>query len=176
MIFTPTSIVGSYVVEVEPKADARGFFARTWCADEFSRAGLVSNFNQCSISNNRHLNTLRGMHYQIAPDTETKLVSCRTGALFDLIIDIRPQSPTYTRWFGIELSAENYQSLYIPPGLAHGFLTLANNTEVYYQISGSYTPSSGRGLRWNDPVFAIDWPAEPAIMAERDRSYLDFQA
>lgn len=175
LIFTATPIAGSYVVEIEARTDERGFFARTWCAEELSRAGLVGSLSQCSISSNRHAYTLRGMHYQNAPDIETKLVSCRKGSLFDVIVDLRPESHTYTRWFGTELTASNYRSLYIPPGLAHGFLTLEDDTEVYYQISGAYVAASGRGVRWNDPSFAIDWPAEPLIIADRDRNYPDFR-
>ena len=176
MRIVETPVNGIWKLKTDPLVDERGWFARLIDIDKISALALPFTIVQANASFNAHRDTLRGMHYQMAPDTETKLVSCRSGALFDVIVDIRPQSPTYTRWFGIELSAENYQSLYIPPGVAHGFLTLANNTEVYYQISGSYTPSRGQGLRWNDPVFAIDWPAEPAIMAERDRSYPDFQA
>lgn len=175
MIFKPTPIAGSYVVEIEPRSDERGFFARTWCADELAHAGLVSNLSQCSISSNRHANTLRGMHYQDAPDFEAKLVSCRKGALFDVIVDLRLESPTYTRWFGTELTAGNYRALYIPPGLAHGFVTLEDETDVFYQISGAYVPSSGRGVRWNDPLFAIKWPVAPATIADRDRNYPDFR-
>jgi dTDP-4-dehydrorhamnose 3,5-epimerase len=176
LIFTPTPIGGTYIVEIEPRNDDRGFFARTWCAEELSRAGLVANLSQCSISNNRYAYTLRGMHYQTEPDIETKLVSCRAGALFDVIVDLRPESPTYKQWFGTELTAGNYRSLYISPGIAHGFLTLENNTEVSYQISGTYAPTSGRSVRWNDPAFGIQWPTKPAMMTERDRDYPDFLA
>ena len=174
MIFTPTRIAGSYVIEIDPKRDERGFFARTWCAAELTGAGLVATLDQCSISNNAEAGTLRGMHYQVAPDFETKVVSCRSGALFDVIIDLRPESPTFRQWFGTELTALNYRALYIPPGLAHGFLTLTDNTDVFYQISGGYVPLSGRGVRWNDPAFAIEWPETPVRMADRDRAYPDF--
>lgn len=175
MIFTATPIAGSYVVEIEPKTDERGFFARTWCAEEFSRAGLVANLDQCSISSNSKALTLRGMHYQSAPDIETKMVSCRRGSLFDVIVDLRPESPTYKHWFGAELTARNFRGLYIPQGIAHGFLTLEDDTEVYYQISGTYAPASGRGVRWNDTAFAIKWPATPQVIADRDRNYPDFK-
>lgn len=176
MIFKQTPIAGSYVIEIDPKHDERGFFARSWCATEFAEAGLVAELDQCSISSNADAGTLRGMHYQIAPDYETKVVSCRSGALFDVIIDLRSGSPTFRQWFGIELTAQNYRALYIPPGLAHGFLTLADHTDVFYQISGQYVPSSGRGVRWNDPAFGIAWPATPLRMAERDKAYPDFPA
>ena len=176
MIFKPTPIAGSYVVEIEPHRDERGFFARTWCAEELAHAGLNSSLSQCSISSNRNALTLRGMHYQDAPDFETKLVSCHRGALFDVIVDLRPESPTYTSWFGTELTAGNYRALYIPPGLAHGFLTIADNTDVFYQISGKYVPSNGHGVRWNDPAFGIAWPATPLRMADRDKAYPDFLA
>lgn len=176
MIFKPTRIAGSYVVEIEPTRDERGFFARTWCADELAGAGLVATLDQCSVSSNLTAKTLRGMHYQAAPDYETKLVSCRSGALFDVIIDIRPESPTYRQWFGAELTAGNYLALYIPPGVAHGFLTLEDNTDVFYQISGKYTPESSHGVRWNDPAFGVDWPAEPLIIADRDKAYSDFRS
>jgi dTDP-4-dehydrorhamnose 3,5-epimerase len=176
LIFKQTPIAGSYVIEIDPKHDERGFFARSWCATEFAEAGLVAELDQCSISSNADAGTLRGMHYQIAPDYETKVVSCRSGALFDVIIDLRSGSPTFRQWFGIELTAQNYRALYIPPGLAHGFLTLADHTDVFYQISGQYVPSSGRGVRWNDPAFGIAWPATPLRMAERDKAYPDFPA
>ncbi len=174
MIFKKTRIAGSYVIEIDPKRDERGFFARTWCATEFAEAGLVSELEQCSISSNASARTLRGMHYQVAPDHETKVVSCRSGALFDVIVDLRAESPTFRQWFGAELTAQNYRALYIPPGLAHGFLTLADNTDVFYQISGQYVPSSGRGARWDDPAFGINWPATPLRMADRDKAYPDF--
>jgi dTDP-4-dehydrorhamnose 3,5-epimerase len=176
LIFKQTPIAGSYVIEIDPKHDERGFFARSWCATEFAEAGLVAELDQGSISSNADAGTLRGMHYQIAPDYETKVVSCRSGALFDVIIDLRSGSPTFRQWFGIELTAQNYRALYIPPGLAHGFLTLADHTDVFYQISGQYVPSSGRGVRWNDPAFGIAWPATPLRMAERDKAYPDFPA
>ena len=175
MIFTATPISGSYIVEIEANSDERGFFARTWCSEELSRAGLVASLSQCSVSCNLHAHTLRGMHYQISPDIETKMVSCRKGSLFDVIVDLRPESSTYTNWFGTELTADNYRSLYIPPGIAHGFLTLEDNTEVFYQISGTYAPSSGRGVRWDDPAFSIAWPTTPAVIADRDRKYPDFR-
>jgi len=175
LILTPTPIAGSFVVDIERKSDERGFFARTWCSEELSRAGLVSTLSQCSISSNRQAYTLRGMHYQAEPDVETKLVSCRHGALFDVIVDLRRRSPTYTQWFGVELTARNYRALYIPPGIAHGFLTIEDDTEVNYQISGTYVPASGRGVRWDDPAFSIRWPANPIVMADRDKHYPDFQ-
>lgn len=174
MIFTPTSLPGVFLIDIEPGRDERGFFARTWDAMEFRRRGLDSAITQCSLAANRARGTLRGMHYQSAPHLETKVVSCVAGAVYDVLVDLRPDSSTFRRWFASELSAENHRMLYVPPGVAHGYLTLQDHSDVYYQISGDYAPESGRGVRWNDPAFAIAWPAEPRIMAERDRDYPDF--
>ena len=175
MIFTDTGIGGVWVIEAERLEDDRGFFARTWDTDEFAERGLNPKLAQCSISYNRALGTLRGMHYQVAPHEEAKLVRCTAGAIFDAALDLRPDSSTFREWFGIELSAQNRRALYVPEGCAHGFLTLGDGCEVHYQISQAYMPESARGVRWDDPAFAISWPGEVVVINERDRSYPDFR-
>ena len=155
MIFEPTGIGGVWVIEPERFEDERGFFARTWDTGEFEQRGLNGRLVQCSISHNGHRGTLRGLHYQAAPHEEAKLVRCTAGAIFDVAVDLRPDSPTYTRWFGVELSADNRLALYIPEGCAHGFLTLADDSEVMYQISELWAPDAARGVRWDDPAFRI---------------------
>jgi dTDP-4-dehydrorhamnose 3,5-epimerase len=171
MIFTESPLSGAYVVDMERLADERGFFARSYCADEFSERGLCPDLRQCSVSFNARKGTLRGMHHQANPHAEHKLVRCTSGAIFDVIVDIRPESPTNRRWFGTELSAENRRSLLIPPGFAHGFLSLTDATEVYYMISVAHAPEFARGLRWNDPAIAIQWPADPSVISARDAGY-----
>ena len=173
MNFLATGIAGAWVIEPERLEDERGFFARTWDADEFAERGLNSRLSQCSISYNRVRGTLRGLHYQAAPYEEAKLVRCTSGALFDVALDLRPGSSTYGDWFGVELSAENRKALYVPEGCAHGFMTLEDGCEVHYQISEAYVPAAARGVRWNDPAFAIEWPGEVVVMNERDSSYPD---
>lgn len=175
MIFTESPIKGAYVIDLERFADERGFFARTWCQREFKAHGLDTSIAQCSISYNQKIGTLRGMHYQAAPHGERKLVRCTAGIIYDVIVDLRPESETFCDWFAVELSADNRRMLYIPEDLAHGFLTLADNTEVFYQISEYYVPESARGVRWNDPAFSISWPMSPRIMSQRDSSYADFK-
>jgi dTDP-4-dehydrorhamnose 3,5-epimerase len=175
MIFTSTGIDGVWVIEAERLEDERGFFARTWDADEFAERGLNPKLTQCSISYNRVRGTLRGMHYQDAPHEEAKLVRCTAGAIFDVALDLRPDSSTFREWFGTELSAENRRALYVPEGCAHGFLTLDAGCEVHYQISEGYMPAAAGGVRWDDPVFAISWPGEVVVINERDRSYPDFR-
>jgi dTDP-4-dehydrorhamnose 3,5-epimerase len=175
MIFKGTDIDGLWVIEPERHEDERGFFARTWDPDEFAERGLNPELAQCSISFNRARGTLRGLHYQAAPHEEAKLVRCTSGAIFDVALDLRPDSSTFRDWFGVELSAENRLALYIPEGCAHGFLTLADDSEVHYQISQAYVPDAGRGVRWNDPAFAIRWPGEVVVINDRDRSYADFR-
>jgi dTDP-4-dehydrorhamnose 3,5-epimerase len=171
MIFTQSPLSGAYVVDMQLLPDERGFFARSYCADEFAAYGLGPELRQCSVSYNARTGTLRGMHYQSAPHEEHKLVRCTAGAIFDVIVDIRPASPTYRRWFGAELTAANRRSLFIPPGFAHGFMSLTDDAEVYYMISVAHAPKFSRGLRWNDPAFAIEWPLPPAVMSERDAGY-----
>lgn len=174
MIFSKTALPGVYLIDIEPAFDVRGFFARTWCADEFSRHGLEAGLTQCSLSFNKTRGTLRGMHYQAAPHEETKVVSCMEGSVYDVIVDLRPASPTFRRWFGVELNAENHRLIYIPTGCAHGFLTLQDKSTVYYQSSDRFVPESSRGVRWDDPAFGIEWPCAPSVIVERDRQYLDF--
>jgi dTDP-4-dehydrorhamnose 3,5-epimerase len=166
----PTALSGAWLVEPEPLSDERGFFARTFCADEFRRHGLNPAIAQCSISFNRERGTLRGMHYQAAPHEEAKLVRCTQGAIFDAIVDLRPGSATRHRWFGVELTAANRRMLYVPEGFAHGFLTLEPETEVLYQISVAYRPESQRGFHWQDPAVAIAWPQAPRVVSPRDQS------
>jgi dTDP-4-dehydrorhamnose 3,5-epimerase len=174
VIFTETALPGAFVIEPERLEDQRGFFARTWCARELETRGLDSRLAQCSISFNKRRGTLRGMHYQVPPAAETKLVRCTTGAICDVIIDLRPDSPTFTRHVAVILSAENRKTLYVPVGFAHGFQTLADDTEVFYQMSEFHAPEHARGVRWDDPAFGICWPEDERIITERDRTYPDF--
>jgi dTDP-4-dehydrorhamnose 3,5-epimerase len=169
--FLPTPLEGAYLVEAEPQSDARGFFARTFCGDEFAEQGLSPAVAQCSISFNTRANTLRGMHFQAAPHEEEKLIRCTAGAIFDVLVDIRPESPSYGKWFGAELSAANRRALFAPKGTAHGFLTLADETEILYMISVPFAAGFGRGFRWDDPAVGIEWPARPAVVSERDATY-----
>ena len=174
MIFTPTRLAGAYLIEPERHTDERGFFARTWCEDEFAAHRLVTKSVQCSISFNARQGTLRGMHVQGAPYEETKLVRCTSGAIYDVLLDLRSQSLTYGQWIAEELSAENRRMLYVPGGVAHGFQTLTHSAEVFYQISEFYHPECARGVRWNDPAFGIVWPMEVTIIAEGDQGVGDF--
>lgn len=176
MIFTKTELKGAFVIKPERHADERGFFARTWCADEATAHGINPAVVQCNISFNTRKGTLRGMHYQAPPVQEAKLVRCTGGAILDVIIDLRPDSPTYTRHVAVELTADNRKMLYVPEDFAHGFLTLEDDSEIFYQMSCAYSPGHGRGVRWNDPAFAIDWPDSDPILNERDATYPDFEA
>lgn len=176
MIFKETKLKGAFTIEPERFEDDRGYFARTWCRKEFEAQGLDTNLVQCSISFSKKRGTLRGMHYQAAPHEEVKLVRCTSGAIYDVIIDMRPDSQTYRQWVAAELTAENQKMFYIPEGFAHGFITLQDNTEVFYQISEFYYPELSRGVRWNDPAFSIQWPIAPTVMAERDRNYSDIES
>jgi len=172
MIFTPTKIAGVWIVEPERREDERGWFTRTWCAEEFRRHGLNVQLSQCSASFNRRRGTLRGMHWQAAPHGETKLVRCVRGAMFDVALDVRPDSATFKQWVSVELTPENGRALYIPECCAHGFQTLADDTEVFYQIAGAYHPASGRGARWDDPAFGIAWPLTAiASLSVRDQNH-----
>jgi dTDP-4-dehydrorhamnose 3,5-epimerase len=175
MIFTPTALGGAYLIDAEPFTDERGFFVRIWCEREFTERGLNPRLAQCSLSFNVKRGTLRGMHYQVAPYEEAKLVRCSRGAIFDVIIDLRPNSPTFRQWLSVSLTAENRRMLYLPEGFAHGFETLEDNTEVAYYISEFYAPDCARGIKWNDPMFGIEWPIEPSVVSPRDRDYPDFQ-
>lgn len=174
MILHSSEIQGVWIVEPERHEDERGFFARTWDTLAFEKRGLNPALAQCSISFNRRRGTLRGLHYQIPPYEEAKLVRCTSGAIFDVAVDLRPSSPTHRRWFGAELTSTNRLALYVPEGCAHGFLTLSDDTEVTYQISEPYAPEAGRGVRYNDPAFAIDWPEDVLVISHRDKTYPDF--
>ena len=175
MIFTPTHLPGGFIIDPEPIADERGFFARMYTPEEFEAKGLNPRIAQTSLSYNRAKGTLRGMHYQVEPHAEVKLVRCTAGAIFDVMIDLRPDSPTFKKWAGVELSAKNRRMLYIPEGMAHGFITLEDDSDVSYQLSAAYSPQHARGVRYNDPAFGIEWPIEVSCIAARDRDYPDFR-
>jgi len=175
VIFGSTPLPGAAVVDLERREDERGFFARSFCQREFEAQGLETTVAQCNVSFNRRRGTLRGMHWQAAPHGEAKLVRVTRGALWDVIVDLRPESATYCRWFGVELSAENHRALYIPRGFAHGFQTLVDDVEVFYQMSTSYVPDAQRGVRWDDPAFGIEWPILPPFLSERDATYPDYR-
>lgn len=174
MRFVEIPLRGAYVIELEPYADERGYFARSFCRDEFLAHGLNPDVAQCNISFNAKAWTLRGMHYQLPPHGEDKLVRCSRGAIHDVILDIRPGSPTCMRWFALELSAANGRMLYIPGGFAHGFMTLEDDSEVFYQMSRTHAPGSARGIRWDDPLFGVSWPRRPLVISDKDRAYPDF--
>jgi len=172
MKFIETRLKGAFIIEPERLEDERGFFARTFCHEEFEAHGLNHIFMQCNISYNKHKGTLRGMHYQVAPMAEAKLVRCTRGAIYDVIIDLRPESPTYCQWLAEELNAENSKMVYIPEGFAHGFQTLEDDTEVFYQMSEFYSPEHARGVRWDDLVFGIEWPeVENQVVSKKDSNY-----
>ena len=176
MIFTPTKLSGAFLIDLKRHQDERGFFARAWCRDEMAGQGLDSHLVQCNLSFNHQRGTLRGMHFQASPHEEIKLVRCTRGAIYDVIVDLRPDSSSYCQWSAFELSEDNRRALYVPGGFAHGFQTLAANTEVFYQMSQAYHPESARGVRWNDPAFAIDWPILPPVqISARDANYPDFR-
>jgi dTDP-4-dehydrorhamnose 3,5-epimerase len=174
MRFTETKVAGAFLIEPEPIADERGFFARTWCREEFADHGLSPELAQANISFNHRKGTLRGLHYQAPPHAEAKLVRVTRGAIWDLALDLRRDSPTYLVWFGAELSDANRAMLYVPEGCAHGFLTLTDDAEVAYQMSAPYAPEAARGVRFDDPAFGIEWPGEVVVVNERDRTYADF--
>jgi len=175
MIFTETPLPGGFLIEPEPIEDARGLLARTWCRRELETRGLQTQIAQCSVSVNARKGTLRGLHYQVAPYAETKVVRCIRGSIYDVMVDLRPDSPTVTRYFATVLSADNRISLYVPAGCAHGFQTLEDDTELFYQISEFHSPEHARGVRWDDPLFQISWPSDARTISERDRSYPDFR-
>lgn len=176
MKFSETALKGAFIIEPERIEDERGFFARTFCRREFEARGLNPDLVQCSISFNHQRATLRGMHYQSAPHAEAKLVRCTRGAIYDVIIDLRPQSPTFRRWVAVDISAENHLMVYVPEGFAHGFQTLQDETEVSYYISEFYSPERARGVRWNDPAFAIGWPIADPVISVRDQTHPEFIA
>ncbi|MGB8887744.1 MAG: dTDP-4-dehydrorhamnose 3,5-epimerase [Candidatus Korobacteraceae bacterium] len=175
MIFQDSKIRGAFEIHVEAKPDERGFFARTWCQEEFEKSGLNPRLVQCSVSFNIRKGTLRGMHYQTPPYAEAKLVRCTQGAIYDVVIDLRADSATFRKWMAVELTAEKRNMIYVPEGCAHGFLTMADKSEAFYQMSEIYNPESARGVRWDDPAFQIAWPAEVEVISERDRTYPDFE-
>jgi dTDP-4-dehydrorhamnose 3,5-epimerase len=169
--FKETQLKDVYLVELDRIEDERGFFARTWCVREFEEHGLNPNLVQCDVSFNKKKGTLRGMHYQAAPHEEAKLVRCIRGALYDVVIDLRPDAPTFKQWFGVELTAENRRALYIPEGFAHGFQTLKDDSEVHYQMSEFHHPESARGVRYDDPAFGIAWPSSHITISPKDKSF-----
>jgi dTDP-4-dehydrorhamnose 3,5-epimerase len=171
MKFTETKLKGAFIIELEERSDSRGFFARTFCAHEFEEHGLKPAVAQCNMSFNHKKGTMRGMHYQIAPATEAKLVRCTRGAVYDAIVDLRPDSPTYLEHIGVELTADNRKALYVPEMFAHGYLTLTDGAEVFYQVSEFYTPGTERGLRYNDPALKIDWPVAIEVISEKDAAW-----
>lgn len=175
MIFTETKLKGSFLIDLEKLKDERGFFARSWCKKEFENCGIHLDVVQSNISYNKQKGTLRGMHYQTSPHGEAKVVCCTNGAIYDVIIDLRKDSATFKQWLGVELSRKNYQMIYIPEDFAHGFLTLVDDTEVSYQMSEFYYPDYAKGIRWNDPEFAIQWPGEVKLISDRDGSYPDVE-
>ncbi len=174
MIFTETKLSGAVVVDLEPHYDERGFFSRSWCQREFTERGLNPNVVQCNVSYNRQKGTLRGMHLQAAPFAEAKLVRVTRGSIYDAIVDLRSGSATYMQWLGVELTAENHRALYVPEGFAHGFITLEDDSEVFYQMSEFYAPECQRGYRWNDPAFGIEWPIPVAVISDKDAALPDF--
>jgi dTDP-4-dehydrorhamnose 3,5-epimerase len=171
VLFTETRLPGVFIVEPQRLEDERGFFARSWSPEEFEAHGLNPRLAQCSISYNKRKGTLRGMHYQVAPRAEAKLVRCTAGAIYDVALDLRPESPAFRQWISAELTPQNHKMLYIPEGLAHGFQTLTDDAEVFYQISESYHPESARGVRWDDPAFALEWPLPPTAISQRDSNH-----
>ena len=175
MIFTETELPGAFIIDVDRMADERGFFARSWCEDEFAAHGILMPPLQANVSSNPQRGTLRGMHFQLAPYEETKLVRCTRGAIYDVIVDLREESPTYGQWLGVELTADSFRMLFVPGRFAHGFVTLQDDTDVCYQVSAKYTPGHERGLRWNDPAIGINWPIEPVLISDKDRHHPDFE-
>jgi len=174
MEFSETKIPGVWLVESVPQTDDRGWFARAWCHLEFAEHGLDSGLAQCSVSFNARKGTLRGMHFQAAPHAECKLVRCLAGAVHDVVVDLRPDSPAFKQWWAVELSAKNHRAVYIPEGVAHGFQALEGEALVHYQISEYYEPSAARGIRWDDPAFGIDWPLADPVLSDKDRTWPDF--
>lgn len=176
MTFHETKIPGVFEIHLERKSDERGFFARTWCQEEFKAHGLNPRLVQCSVSFNRRKGTLRGMHYQVAPYAESKLVRCTRGAIHDVVLDLRSDSPTFKGWVAVVLTSETRNMVYVPEGCAHGFLTLEDEAEVSYQMSEFYNAESARGVRWDDPAFRIAWPGSVEVISERDRTYPNFES
>ena len=174
MFFDPTPLAGAYLIELDKKVDERGFFARAFCENEFGQHGLATHFCQVNTSLSIKKGTLRGMHYQLAPKAETKVVRCIRGALYDVILDIRSGSSTFGKSFGVELTAENRRMIYVPKGFAHGFITLTENTEAVYFVDEFYSPECERGIRYDDPKFQLQWPAGPSVISDRDKAHRTF--
>ena len=175
MVFEATNIEGAFLIRLEPHQGPRGTFARTFCRREFEAQGLNPHVEQCNVSTNTTRGTLRGMHLQYPPAAEAKLIRCTRGAIYDVLVDVRPDSPTHLEWLGVRLEGGGTTSLYAPEGLAHGFVTLKDDTEIFYQMSTAYVPSLAGGYRWNDPAFGIQWPIEPRTVAERDEMWADYR-
>lgn len=171
MIFTETKLPGAYIIDVKKVEDERGFFARSYCQREFEALGLNTNAVQSNISYNKKRGTLRGLHVQLPPFGETKTIRCTRGSLYDVIVDLRQDSPTYLQWTGVELTAASYRMLYVPEGFGHSYITLEDDTEAVYQVTGFYNPKAERGFRWDDPAFGIQWPIEPVVISEKDRAH-----
>ena len=176
MLFHETGLAGAYVIEPEPKADHRGFFGRVWCADELARQGLSTEIVQTNVGFSHRKGTLRGLHYQVFPHAEVKLLRCTRGRVFDVIVDLRPQSATYRKWFGTELSDTNHLMMYVPEGFATGYLTLEDNSEIYYHTSRRFHPESASGVRYDDPAFGIVWPGEITVISDPDRAWPELAA
>lgn len=176
MIFRETKLQGVFIVELERLEDSRGFFALCWSERDFTAHGLNPKLVECNLAFNQRKGTLRGMHYQVAPHAQAKLVRCTNGAIYDVAVDLRPQSETFKQWVAVELTADNHRMIYVPEGFAHGYQSLIDNSEVIYQMSAPYAPAAARGVRWNDPAFAIDWPPGEPILIDRDCEYPDFDS
>lgn len=174
LVFEPSAIEGAWIIDLQPRLDERGFFARSWCRREFEDHGIDLSVAQANISVSARRGTLRGLHYQLFPHAEAKLVRCTSGGIWDVIVDLRPDSSSYLRWFGVELTAANHRQLYVPSGCAHGYQTLVDATEVCYQVSAFYTPEAERGIRWDDPMFAIEWPISAPILSPKDEQWPPF--
>ncbi len=175
MDFLKTELEDAYIIDIKEIGDSRGFFARGWCQQEFEEQGLKFDIVQANISFNREKGTLRGLHYQVTPHEEIKLVRCTRGSIFDVIVDLRPSSSTYKRWIGVKLTAENHRMLLVPKGCAHAFQTLENDTEIFYQVSANYAPDSERGARYNDPAFEIDWPLDVSVISDKDAAWPNYR-
>lgn len=175
MIFKETELKGAFIIDLEPLQDDRGFFARSFCQNEFKSLGLQSTVAQCNLAFNRSRGTIRGMHYQTPPHAEAKLVTCTHGTIYDVIIDLRLDSPTYTKWLAIELTESRKQMLYVPEGFAHGYQTLTDDTEIFYHMFNFYSQAAAQGIRWDDPFFKIPWPIAKPLVSDRDKSYSNFE-
>ena len=174
MKFTPTGIEGAWLIDLEPRGDDRGSFARAFCSEEFAEQGIQMPVVQANLANTVKRGTMRGLHYQVAPAAEAKLMRCVRGAVFDVLVDVREDSPSYLKWFGAELTADNRQALYVPPLCAHGYLTLADDTDMFYLVSEAYTPGAERGARFDDPAFSIQWPITPTVLSDKDLQWAPF--